>query len=301
MANEPQTTTTTAPAAPAPAAPATTRSPAPLTPGASKPGERQAALSAAEQQRRLDRGPRLKGEAPAARDATKAPPDGRSTSGYPYAPEPAGDAPEKIKLADGFEFTPEELTDLRARAALEATRKLTLPAAPTGYKNEFPADFKLPDGVELKLDERDPLLGQYRAFAHEQGFDQSTYSKGLGLVAMIRAQEAIQFQTAFKSEVTKLGAGSAARIDATVQWLTSMAGPEAKALCKVFQLAPVADTVVAVENLMKRFSSQGITPFNTAHRADAPDAGKIPGYDKMSFEQRREAQDRRLAQQRGNR
>lgn len=264
-----------------------------MRPSETRPGARQDALSAADAQRRFDSGPRRIGEPPTGRDAAAPDKPAQRPSGYLYEPQPADDGEDRIKLAEGVELTRTELDDLRARAALEATRKLTLPADPNGYKAEMPPDFKLPPGVDFELNEKDPLMATYRQFAHEQGFDQATFSKGLGLVTMIRAQEAIEFQTAFDKEVGKLGAAAPARVDAAVQWLTSMGGPEAKALTDVFKMAPVAATVIAVENLMKRFSSQGITPYNAAHRADAPDDSRIPGYDKMTFEQKRDAQERR--------
>jgi hypothetical protein len=49
---------------------------------------------------------------------------------------------------------------------------------------------------------------------------------------------------------------------------------------------------------MHKFQSQGAASFSQAHRV-APDDNKIPGYDKMSFAEKRLAQDQRAAQ-RGN-
>jgi hypothetical protein len=48
---------------------------------------------------------------------------------------------------------------------------------------------------------------------------------------------------------------------------------------------------------MQKFQSQGAASFSQAHRV-APDSNEIPGYDKMSFEQRRYAQDRLAAARR---
>jgi hypothetical protein len=283
MATEPapiSTTTTALPAAPAPAAPATPSAPSTVQPSQSQTGERQAALDRMEHQRRLDRGPRLKGE------------------GDPAAPDAPAGATDTVKLGDR-EYSRVELDGLEARAALEASRKLTKPAEPNGYKADFPPDFKLPEGLEFKINERDPLLAQYRTLAHELDFDQATFSRGLGVVGMVRAQEAIALREAYSAEVKKLGAAAPQRVDACAQFLMAYGGPKAKTLANMFKMAPVADTVEAIEHLMQRVSSQGVSPFNNAHRADEPNSGRIPGYDRMSFEQRREAQDRLAARRQG--
>jgi hypothetical protein len=241
-------------------------------------GERQASLDAIEHQRRLDRGPRLKGEGdPAGPDAPGAP-----------------DTTTTVKLADR-EYNPRRAGRARGPRRAGGTRKLTKPADPSAYKTDFPPDFRLPPGIDFKIDAKDPLLAQYRTLAHELDFDQVTFSRGLGVVAMVRAQDAISLKTAFDTEVAKLGAAAPQRIDACAQFLTACGGSKAKTLANMFKMAPVADTIEAIEHLMTRVSSQGVTPYSAAHRADAPDAGKIPGYAKTSFEQRREAQDRQLA------
>lgn len=302
MANEPQTPAPAAP--PAPVAPSTpSTAPAPRTPSTAAPGARQDAFTAADRQRRLDSGPRRIGEAP--RDAAPAPDrpaakPGQASSFYPYADPPA--EPEKIKLAEGFEFTPDELTELRAHAQQEATRKLTLPTDPSGYKLDLPPSFKMPDGIEFELNDRDPLLAGYRALAHKRGLDQETFSEGLGLVAAMRGHEAAQMKAAYEAEVEKLGAAAPDRVDSVVRWIDAIAGDDAAALKNALRIAPVAGTIVAFEKIIKYFVSQGLSPFSSAHRADAPDDGKIPGFDTMTFEQKRLAQDQyALRKQRGGR
>jgi hypothetical protein len=197
------------------------------------------------------------------------------------------------KIKDEAKFA-EEITANAAAVAAERSRRLTLPQTPDAYKNDLPTTFKPPEGLDFRVDDKDPLIAQYRTLAHKAGLDQSTYSEGLGLIAALRVGEAAQMKTAYDAEVAKLGAAGPARVDAIIQWVDAIAGPDAAALKNVFKMAPVASTIVAFENLMKRFTSQGVTAFSQAHRTE-PDAGKIPGYDKMSFEQRRQAQDQRRA------
>jgi hypothetical protein len=66
---------------------------------------------------------------------------------------------------------------------------------------------------------------------------------------------------------------------------------------------PIRATIVTdahlrfYEKMMQKISSQGTASFSQQHRA-APETNGIPGFDKMSFEQRREAQDRNAARRR---
>lgn len=202
--------------------------------------------------------------------------------------DPAGKIKDETKYA-------EWVNQNAAATAAERSRKLTLPQAPEAYRLDLPAEFKPPEGLEFKVDEKDPLIAQYRAMAHKRGLDQDTFTEGLGMIAALRVGEQTQIKAAYDAEVAKLGAAGTARVDAVIQWINAVAGPDAAALGTAMKLAPVAGTVIAFEKIMQRFQSQGVTPFSQAHRADAPDAGKIPGYEKMSFEQRRHAQELRRA------
>jgi hypothetical protein len=49
--------------------------------------------------------------------------------------------------------------------------------------------------------------------------------------------------------------------------------------------------------MMQKISSQGSANFSQSHRA-APETNPIPGYENMSFEQRRQAQDQNAARRR---
>lgn len=198
------------------------------------------------------------------------------------------------KIKDEAKFA-ERIKADAAFVAAERSRKLTLPQSPDAYKNDLPADFKPPEGSNFKIDDADPLIGRYRALAHESGLDQATYSKGLGLIAALRVGEAAEMKAAYTAEVAKLGAAGPQRVDAVVQWLNAFGGEKAAPLANMFKIAPVASTIEAVEHIMQRVSSQGVAPFNQAHRATEP-AGKIAGFDKMSFAQQREAQERIRAQ-----
>jgi hypothetical protein len=209
--------------------------------------------------------------------------------------DPAGKIKDEAKYADW-------VNQNAAAVAAERSRKLTLPQKPDDYKAEFTTAFKPPEGLgdpskplHGVMDPADPLIAQYRALAHKRGLDQETFSEGLDMIAALRVNEQTQIKAAYTAEMAKLGTAAPDRIDAVVQWVNAIAGPDAAALGTAMKMAPVAGTVIAFEKIMQRFQSQGVTPFSQAHRADAPDAGKIPGYDKMTFEQRRHAQELRRA------
>jgi len=179
--------------------------------------------------------------------------------------------------------------------AAQDSRKLTLPTKPEDYKFGLSPDFKPPQGLEFKLDEKDPMVGQYRQFALDHGLDQAAFTKGLDLIAAVRVGEAQHFATAKADQLAKLGVNAPARITAITQWLAAMAGDKAAAMIKVLEMAPMASTVEAFETIMQKATSQGMAPFNGGGRTQN-DPTVIAGYEGMTFEQRRHAQD--LARQR---
>jgi hypothetical protein len=126
-----------------------------------------------------------------------------------------------------------------------------------------------------------------RAFALRHGLNQSQFSEMLGVYAAASASEAVAFNSAKAAEVAKLGDAANARVDAVRGWLKSMGGNHFGALCKVLELAPVADTVVGLEHLMHRYVTQGGASFSGAHREPS-----LPGrvseeiYNSMSYSQK---------------
>jgi hypothetical protein len=191
-----------------------------------------------------------------------------------------------------------ERDELKAFKATEDSRRLTLPADANAYKIELPADFKPPEGVTFEFKADDPLLVQARALAHQSGMSQDNFSKMLSVYAAAQVQDQATITAAKQAEINKLGVNGPARVDAVTAWLKGVGGPDADILCKTLDYAPVAGTVMAFERLMQKFSSQGGSGFSQGHRA-APDDKKIPGYDTMSFEQRRFAQDQQRARKTG--
>jgi hypothetical protein len=145
--------------------------------------------------------------------------------------------------------------------------------------------------LDFKLDPDDPAVGMYRAFALKNGFTQDQFTEGLDLVASLRVGEAHAVNKAKAAEVGKLGAAGTQRIDTVTTWLAAMTGDNGAAMVRVLQMCPVADTIVAFESLMQRFQTQGAGAYTpTGRRVETP-SGQIPGYETMTFEQRRAAQE----------
>jgi hypothetical protein len=201
-------------------------------------------------------------------------------------PQPLN-ADGKIQLTPDIALSESELRDLLAHKSAEDSRKLTAPAKVEDFKLELPADLKMPEGVDFRIDPNNPAIEPARAFALRNNLSQQQFSEMLGLYAATQASEAVAFNNAKAAEVAKLGDAGAARVDSVLGWLKSMSGNHFNALARVLQIAPVADTVVGLEHLMHRYVTQGGASFDGAHREP-----HIPGrvsqetYDSYSYSQK---------------
>jgi hypothetical protein len=192
-----------------------------------------------------------------------------------------------------------ERDELKTFKAAEEVKAAARPQKADDYKLDLPADFKPPAGVEYKLDTNNPALAQLRAVAHKHGMTQDAVSELLGVYAgnEVGTQQAIQ--TAKAAEIAKLGATAPARVDSVINWLTGMDASADKGDARALAgMLVTARHVEAFERIIQKVTTQGTAGFSQQHRA-APDTG-IPGYDTMSFEQKRSAQDQRAAQRRAS-
>lgn len=178
--------------------------------------------------------------------------------------------------------------ELSTKDAADAVRKNSLPQTADAYKIELPADFKAPAGVDFKFDDKAPELAQARAMAHAKGWTQQDFSEALGIFAAAKISEQATIDSARKAEVAKLGATGPARVDSVTQWM------DAQGLGVLKSTMVTAAQVQAWEAHITKLTSQGSASFSQSHRV-APDQAKIPGYENMSFEQRRHAQDQLAA------
>ena len=194
-----------------------------------------------------------------------------------------------------YEVSESDLAGMLDRQAQDDLRAATRPASPEGYEAKLPPDLKLPGGQTYTFNQNDPSLIAARNLAHAKGWSQQDFSEALGIFAShIAGQEAALAERS-RAEVEKAGVNAPQRVDAVTRWITAEVG-EADA-------RPIRATIVTdahlrfYEKLMNKISSQGAAGFSQSHRVP-PDTAGIPGYDKMSFEQRRQAQDNLAARRR---
>jgi hypothetical protein len=206
---------------------------------------------------------------------------------------PRADA-QKFKVGK-FEVSEDEIATMMDRQALDDLRKATIPPTPNDYRSELAPNTKLPGNVEYKFDASDPGLAAAKAWAHSRGLDQSAFSEMLTIYATREAQQNAALAEISRAEIAKAGVNAPQRVDAIGRWIRAEIGDaDAK---------PVLATMVTdahlrfFEKMQQRITSQGSASFSQQHRV-APDTGGIPGFDKMSFEQQRYAQDQLAARRR---
>ena len=176
--------------------------------------------------------------------------------------------------------------------AAEDVRKGALPQTPDAYKAELPADFKAPAGVDFKLDTANPALGQLKAVAHKHGLTQEAVNELIGVYAGNEVGTEARIAAGRAAEVAKLGTAGPARVDNVVRFL------DASGLGALKSSLITAAQVEAWEAHITKLTSQGGASFTQSHRVPPEGADKIPGYDKMSFDQKRFAQDQLASRRR---
>lgn len=182
------------------------------------------------------------------------------------------DASHGLKSEDLIKDFIELKTSTDARTAAR-------PEKPELYKAELATDFKLPEGVNVKFDDKDPIAGpiltEARALAHELGIDQPTFSKLLTLQAKLeigRAKALADKQTVeFNATVKKLGDNFPARKAALDSYISAaLSGSEQAKTAKGAAIAAMvssADAFEALEDLIARSNTRIPT---TDPNADPP-------------------------------
>jgi hypothetical protein len=224
--------------------------------------------------------------------ATRSPGEAPPPPADQQPPVPAG---EKHKIGK-FETTEDEFGAMMERQALEDLRKATVPPSPEAYKTELPADLKLPGGQTYTFNQNDPSLVAARNLAHSKGWSQQDFSEALGIFASHIAGEQAALAERSQQEIAKVGINGPQRVDAVGKWITGMVGAA--------DAAPIKATIVTdahvrfYETIMNKLTSQGGASFSQSHRVP-PETGGIPGYENMSFAQKRFAQDQIAARRAG--
>ena len=162
-------------------------------------------------------------------------------------------------------------------------------AAPTTLRHAGRA-VKAPEGMQFEMRADDPALRQFKEMAHRRGLDQEAFSETLGIYFPTKIAELAEVNAARQREMGKLGAAGPQRLYALETWFKAKIGDKSNILISTLKEYPIASTVEALESVVRLFSSQGGGSFSQSHRAAEEDTGKIPGYDQMSFAQKRAAQ-----------
>jgi hypothetical protein len=181
--------------------------------------------------------------------------------------EPGADGKATVKISE-MELTEAELRQLMVDKAERESRRANVPADPSKYELTLPKEFVVPQGIEFKFADADPILGpiinEARAFAHEAGLDQAQFSKMMSLYAASKSHELSVLNTAREAEVAKLGVNATTRVNAIQVWLRGMVGDECA--------RPMMSTLVTekqvrgFERLMQAHSTQGTTIFKNSGR-----------------------------------
>ena len=131
------------------------------------------------------------------------------------------------------------------RAELETERQK---AAPEKYELKMPDDIKIPDGMDITLDEADPLAQWFTGLAKNWGMSQDQFNAAIrGYV-----EQELASMPKVADELAKLGDYATDRIQRVENWLyKSLAEPEYKALQPWLTDAA---SVQALEKLMKTSS-----------------------------------------------
>jgi hypothetical protein len=194
-----------------------------------------------------------------------------TTTADPADPGKPADPLAKVQIGEMFVSQAELQEFFQAKGEADL-RKATLPATPADYVPALPENFKLPAGVDFKIDAADPMLADARAWAHGKGLSQSDFSELISIYASSKANEQAFINTATAAEVAKMGANGVQRVTALEQWLRGMVGD--KLAGPMRQMMATADIVRGLEIIQSRMSSQGVASFSQAHRE--------PGHDQRS-------------------
>jgi len=170
------------------------------------------------------------------------------------------------------------LNELRAYKAERDSFEARLPAAADGYEIALPADFKLPDGFEFKVDPDDPMVPVVRQFALDNKLSPDALKQLVAMRASAQMAEDAALGAAAKAEMEKLGSNGPARTQAITTFLQAKLGDDlANALLPgIF----TAVQVQAFEKLMELTKGSGAPKFNGLGRdvnakPEAPDTSNM--------------------------
>ena len=143
-------------------------------------------------------------------------------------------------------------------------RIAALPKKPDEYKIEMklPEGFKPPEGIELKVDEKDARIPLLRDFALKNQLSQEALSELVGLDAQYRVAQYQQEEAALQAEMAKLGENGPQRVTAVETFLKDGLKLPAAEYDAMRGFLADASAFAGLEKLIARATAQQV-PGNT--------------------------------------
>jgi len=166
-------------------------------------------------------------------------------------------------------------TETEKRAALAARKPEEIK-----FEVKLPETVKVPDGMDLRINEADPRVPVIREMAIKRGWDQDTVNELVALDAQQQIAAHAAEQTRIAEADAKLGANAKGRKEAVGNWLKGMkdrnelSGEEYEAV-RVY--ATDAETVTALEKIMAK--ANGSVP-NSLGDGNPPRPAETPMKDR---------------------
>lgn len=208
--------------------------------------------------------------APAAPAAVAAPVAGE------LAKMPEGLDPKFWNATTGKVNEPELLKEFSTLSAFKGAADAKLAEVPADMKDyplALPDGFKLPEGVEMKVNEADPRLPILREHAKENGWTKAEFQHALALDAKIKIQDMQAEQVRVIGEQAKLGDKFPARREAMASYIkANLSKDEAASLEPVVTSASAFN---AIEKLIAKANANAI-PGNTPQPAPQPKQADVP-------------------------
>jgi hypothetical protein len=137
-------------------------------------------------------------------------------------------------------------------------RLTTLPKTADDYKLDYklPDTVKMPDGMELKIDPKDPLAVAARSFAHKHKMSQAEFSELVTLHAQTMVEAHTANEAAIQAEMKKLGENGPARVKAAEDFLKTAVSADEFAAIKLF--IGDATAFAGLEKLIAKATTQKV-------------------------------------------
>ena len=137
------------------------------------------------------------------------------------------------------------------------------PETVDGYKLEVPKGVELPEGQEWTFNEKDPMLGFWREFVHENGGDQEMFDKGLSAYINSALSQVPDYQ----AEVDSLGENGLDRCNAVNMWAKANLTEDTYSALESFAVS--AKGIEALEEIMIKSGEPAFSPSDATGQIDS--------------------------------